>query len=253
MAKYKPGFHLWTISLAAAGFAASTALASPDAAPATQAPGSPGLIIDVPAALAPPVMRPQARPDFSGHWTLDVGASDDPQERIKQAMRPSAGDAPGMRGGGGMGRGGGMGGKRQKRGSQQGMGGRSEVPFEDRAELAAFAKTLDITHEEPMLLIADENGRHQRLFTDFRGVSVSASAAERQAALAGWEGDVLVVESRMNHGSRRVQQYRIDVETGRLMISSRAELPNLQEVSFRLVYDRQSRPDAARDQAASGP
>lgn len=251
MTQRERGFRIWEISLAAAGFGASMALASPPG-PA-QVEGSPGLIIDVPASLTPPVVRLQSRPDFSGHWALDAGASDDPQERIKQAMRQSAGDGPGMRGGGGMGRGGGMGGKRQKRGSQQGMGGRSEVPFDDRAELVALANTLDITHEEPMLLIADENGRHQRLFTDFRGVSVSASAAERQAALAGWEGDVLVVESRMNHGSRRVQQYRIDAETGRLMISSTVELPNLREVSFRLVYDRKSPPDAGRDQAASGP
>jgi hypothetical protein len=140
--------------------------------------------------------------------------------------------------GGGMG-GGGMGGKRQGRGSQEGMGGRSEMPFDDRAALVATAKTLDITHEDPMLLIVDENDRHQRLFTDFRGISVSASGgAQPQAAVAGWEGDVLVVESRMNHGSRLVQQYRIDAETGRLVISSAAELPNRQEATFYLVYDR---------------
>jgi len=113
------------------------------------------------------------------------------------------------------------------------------MPFDDRAALVATAKTLDITHEDPMLLIADENERQQRLFTDFRGVSVSASGGgQQQPAVAGWEGDVLVVESRMNHGTRLVRQYRIDAETGRLMISSAVELPNLQEVTFRLVYDR---------------
>lgn len=227
---------LWmSLTLAAS---ASPSLASPDADPAQAHAGgsATGSITGVSASPPTPVAKQQSRPDFSGHWTLDAKASDDPQERIKQAMKQARSGGQGMRGGG-MG-GGGMGGKRQGRGSQEGMGG-SEMPFNDRAALVAAAKTLDITHEDPMLLIADENDRHQRLFTDFRGVSVSASGGDQpQAAVAGWEGDVLVVESRMNHGSRLVQQYRIDAETGRLMISSAVGLPNLQEASFRLVYDR---------------
>ncbi|MHB9158480.1 MAG: hypothetical protein ACYC2D_10595 [Thiobacillus sp.] len=228
---------LWTCLALAAS--ASPSLASPDADPAQAHAGgsATGSITDVSASPPTPVLKPQSRPDFSGHWALDAKASDDPQERIKQAMKQARSGGQGMRGGG-MG-GGGMGGKRQGRGSQEGMGERSEMPFDDRAALVATAKTLDITHEDPMLLIADENDRHQRLFTDFRGVSVSASGGgQPQAAVAGWEGDALVVESRMNHGSRLVQQYRIDAGTGQLMISSAVELPNLQEATFYLVYDR---------------
>ena len=223
---------LWTCLVLAAS--ANPSLAAPDADPAqTHAGGSAtGSITAVSVSPPTPVVKPQSRPDFSGHWTLDAKASDDPQERVRQAMKQARSDGQGMRGGG-------MGGKRQGRGSQEGIGGRSEIPFDDRAALIATAKILDITHEDPMLLIADENDRHQHLFTDFRGISVSASGgAQPQAAVAGWEGDVLVVESRMNHGSRLVQQYRIDAETGRLMISSAVELPNLQEATFYLVYDR---------------
>lgn len=187
----------------------SPSLAEPvaDPVPAHADGSATGPVAGVSAAPPTPVVKLQSRPDFSGHWTLDAKASDDPQERIKQAMKQARSDGQGMRGGGGMG-GGGMGGKRQGRGSQEGkgMGGRSEMPFDDRAALVATAKTLDITHEDPMLLIADENDRHQRLFTDFRGISVSASGGgQQQAAVAGWEGEVLVVESRMNHGSRLVQ------------------------------------------------
>jgi hypothetical protein len=228
---------LWTCLALAAS--ANPSLASPGADPAQAHAGgsATGSTTDASASPPTPVVKPQSRPDFSGHWTLDAKASDDPQERIKQAMKQARSGGQGMRGGGGGG--GGMGGKRQGRGSQEGMGGRSEMPFDDRAALVAPAKTLDITHGDPMLLIVDENDRHQRLFTDFRGISVSASGgAQPQAAVAGWEGDVLVVESRMNHGSRLVQQYRIDAETGRLMISSAVELPNLQEATFYLVYDR---------------
>ena len=186
---------------------------------------------------------PQSRPDFSGHWVFNAKASDDPQEKLKEAMKAmqqAGGGGRGMGGGsGGHGRGGGKSGGRQGHGAAGGMGGRSEMPSGKMPELTATPERLDLTHEDPMLLIADENDRHQRLFTDFRGGSVSASGGDQpQAAVAGWEGDVLVVESRMNHGSRLVQQYRIDAETGRLMISSAVGLPNLQEASFRLVYDR---------------
>jgi hypothetical protein len=243
---------LWMCLTLAAS--ASPSLASPDADPAQAHAGgsATGSITDVSASPPTPVAKQQSRPDFSGHWALDAKASDDPQERVKQAMKQARIGGQGMRGGGGMG-GGGRGGKRQGRGSQEGMGG-SEMPFDDRAALVATAKTLDITHQDPMLLVVDENDRHQRLFTDFRGVSVSASGgAQPQAAVAGWEGDVLVVESRMSHGARLVQQYRIDAETGRLIISSAAELPNRQEVTFLLVYDRlKPRPDAGRNQAANG-
>lgn len=191
-----------------------------------------------PAVPSMPVVAPQSRPDFSGHWVLNVKASDDPQERVKKAMKQAGGGGPAMRGGGGgMGRGGGMGGGRQGRGSPEGMGGRSGMPSADMASLIATAKKLDITHEDPMLLIADENDRRQRLFTDFRGASVSVSGGlQQRVAVAGWEGGALVVESRMDHGSKLVQQYRIDAETGQLMIS--AQLPELHGIAFQLVYDR---------------
>lgn len=245
---------LWMCLAFAAG--ASPSLASLDADLAQAHPGGSarGSMTEVSASPPVSVAKPQSRPDFSGQWTLDARASDDPQERLGQAMKKSGSGGQGVRGGG-MSRGGGMGGKRQGRGSREAMGVRSEMPFEDRTALTAAAKKLDITHHDPMLLIADENERQQRLFTDFRGVSVSASGgAQQQVAVAGWEGDVLVVESRMRHGSRLVQQFRIDAETGQLMISSVAELPDLREVTFRLVYDRlKTGADAGRNQAANGP
>lgn len=193
----------------------------------------------------------QSRPDFSGRWLLDPKASDDPRDRIRQAMTQAMGDGPGMRGG--MGRGGGMGGGRQGGKPPGGMAGRGEGPASGEiAELAAVAKTLDITHEDPLLVLADEHGRQQRLFTDFRGASVSISGAPQRVAVAGWEGPVLVVESRLNEGSKCVRQYRIDTETGRLMVSTAAGLRGAQVV-FISVYER-SGPAAAgaRPAAAIG-
>ena len=162
---------------------------------------------------APPALgaAPQSRPDFSGHWVLNAKASDDPVEKTKEAMKQAKGGRRGMGGtsggqgrGGGMGGMGGMGGGRQGRGSPEGMGGRSE-PSPEMSALIACAKKLDITHEDPMLLVSDENDRRQRVFTDFRSASVSASGGMQQrVAVAGWEGTALVVETTMSNGSKLV-------------------------------------------------
>lgn len=186
----------------------------------------------------------QSRPDFSGQWVLNAKASDDPQEKIREAMKTlqqAKGGGRGMGGGGrggGMG-GGGMGGGRQGRGSPDAMGGRGEMPSGELSALMVTAEKLDISHEDPMLLITDESGQRQRLFTDFRGTSVSASGGlQQRVSIAGWEDAALVVESTMPGGSRRVQNYQIDASTGQLMIITTASLPEKQAVSYRLVYDR---------------
>ncbi len=210
---------------------------------------------DVPAV---PRAEPQFRPDFSGHWTLNAEASDDPREKMKeamQAMKQAKGGGRGMGGGsGGQGRGGGKGGGRQGRGSSGGMGGRSEMPSGELSALIATTEKLNITHEDPMLLIADENDQRQRIFTDFRGASVSASGGlQQRVVVAGWEGASLVVETTTNNGARLVQNFQINAKTGQLLISAATQLPGMQPVSYRLVYDRlKPETDAGNRRAGRG-
>ncbi len=190
------------------------------------------------------------RPDFSGDWLLNTKASDDPREKAKeaaQASKQARGGGRGMGGGpGGMGRGGGMGGGRQGRGG--GMGGSGGLSSGELSALLAPAQELHISHQEPMLLIADESDRRQRLFTDFRGASVSASGGlQQRIAVAGWEGAVLVVET-TTLGKKFVQSYQIDGGNGQLVISSVAQVSEGQPVSYRLVYDR-LKPDLGEEQA----
>ena len=180
------------------------------------------------------------RPDFSGDWLLNTKASDDPREKAKeaeQASRLAMGGGRGMGGGsGGMGRGGGMGGGRQGRGG--GMGGSGGLSSGELSALLAPAQELHVIHQDPMLLIADESDRRQRLFTDFRGTSVSANGGlQQRVAVAGWEGAVLVAETTML-GKKLIQSYQIDRGTGQLMISSVAQVSVALPVSYRLVYDR---------------
>ena len=186
---------------------------------------------------------PQSRPDFSGHWAFNAKASDDPQEKLEEAMKAmqqARGGGRGMgSGSGGHGRGGGKNGDRQGHGASGGMGGRSEMTPGKMPELTATPERLDITHEDPMLLIADENNQRRQIFTDFRGASVSvSSSAQQRVTVAGWEDGTLVVETTMDGGTRLIQRYQIDTETGQLLISAAARLAERQPVSIRLVYDR---------------
>lgn len=104
--------------------------------------------------------------------------------------------------------------------------------------LLAPSQELHVSHQDPMLLIADENDQRQRLFTDFRGASVSANGGlQQRVSVAGWEGEALVVETTML-GKKMTQNYQIDSGTGRLVISTVAQVSEAQSVSYRLVYDR---------------
>lgn len=190
------------------------------------------------------------RPDFSGHWILNGKSSDDPREKAKEAVQAAkqpSGGGRGMGGGAaGMGRGGGMGSGRQGRAAARGMDAGGGLSFEELSALLAPARELHVTHADPMLLIADENDRRQRLFTDFRGASVSVSGGlQQRVAVAGWEGGVLVVETTAL-GKKIVQSFQIDGSTGQLVIAAVAEFSSGQSASYRLVYDRFN-PDMSRN------
>lgn len=184
------------------------------------------------------------RPDFSGDWLLNTKVSDDPRGKAKEAAQASILARGGVRG---MGSGsGGMGGGRQ--GRRGGMGGSGGLSSGELSALLAPAQELHVIHQDPMLLIADESDRRQRLFTDFRGASVSASGGlQQRVAVAGWEGAVLVVET-TTLGKKFVQSYQVDGRNGQLVISSVAQVSEGQPVSYRLVYDR-LKPDLGEKQA----
>lgn len=180
----------------------------------------------------------QLRPNFSGDWQFNAKASDDPREKLREAIQASL-----LAGGGGMGRAGmGRGGGGKGRGSgagAPGAGGRGAVggSVADLSTQLMPAQALHITHEDPLLLIADGNERPQRLFTDFRGGSVSANGGlEQRVSVAGWEGSALVVETTML-GKKLVQQYEIDRVRGQLIVMMQARVSTAPPVSYRLVYD----------------
>ena len=180
-------------------------------------------------------------PDLSGRWVLDAKASDDLQETLQAAvgqMRGAMGGGKGMGGSRGRGRGGGMGGGGRGRGASGGMTGGSGLSPGELSSLLDTGERLEIEHEDPMLSITGPDGNRRRIFTDFRGASVSTSGGlDQRVTVAGWEDDVLVVEMTPGNGPRVIQHYRLDERTGRLVIRSQVLLQRLPEpLAIRQVY-----------------
>lgn len=184
-----------------------------------------------------------SHPDFSGVWILNAKASDDPLEKLKEAMQASRqardGGSGGMAGRGGMGRGGGAGRGGMSSGRQGGGGmkGDGRLSIVEWLALLSPAQQLHISHQDPMLLIANENDQRQRLFTDLRGASVSASGGlQQRVSIAGWEGAVLVVETTVRD-KMILQSYQMDRGTRQLVVSTTSRISDDQSVSYRLVFD----------------
>src|SRR5574340_138944 len=76
---------LWVCLALAASTRPSLAESVTD--PALTQTGATGSITDVSAVTPMPGTGLQSRPDFSGHWGFNAKLSDDPQEKVRQAMK----------------------------------------------------------------------------------------------------------------------------------------------------------------------
>lgn len=198
---------------------------------------------ELPSAAAAPNETREGRPDLSGSWVLNKTRSDDLQEKLRKAMADDRAGHPGEGAGrmGGMGGGmGGMGGGR--RGGMGGDGaGRARMGMrgEGAPEATRFPEALVVEHSDPLFAITNENGQRQRLFTDNRGISVSASGGLQQTvATAGWEGDVLVVETHHDNGRSIEERYRLQATPRQLQVITRLRLgPDGKIIEFRRIYE----------------
>lgn len=181
-----------------------------------------------------------ARPDLSGVWLLNQKLSEDPQQKLQEARqqdrldhsrRSDWGNRRGVAGGAGMGRGGGSG---------HSMEGVSRL-----RSLWSAPPKLSLSHQEPRLEMEIDDQRTRTLYTDNRGVSVSASGGRQQwVSTAGWEKGALVVETTTDAGAQLIERYRLSAGGQRLEVIR--ELWTLREsepIRMETVYDRNKPPD----------
>ncbi len=179
--------------------------------------------------------EPEPRPDLSGTWVLNEELSEDPREKMQEAMsergRGGGFSARGGAGGfGGRGGGGGFG----SRGGGGGTRGRGDSADDKMRARAEAYETLTIQHQDPELLITLADDHQQELFTDGRKVETW-----RGTESAKWQKDgALTVTTKSEQGKRKTS-WQLSEDSSRLTLTS--ELPGrgpMPSITFDRVYDR---------------
>jgi hypothetical protein len=214
------------------------------------------------ALLAAGPARAAGRPDFSGTWRIDHKLSDDPQQKIHEAMGSRSGGGRGGAGGGFGGRGGGFGGRGGGRGGGGGgFGGRGGGGFGGRGErgegdsgggaagfrrLGADFEVLQIAQGEPQVVIISADDGRRVLYADGRKVGDETSSIQTHAE---WQGDHLVVRTESGRGATMTETYGFDPDGRQLVYTARMDGGRMPAIEIRRVYDYEST-DTAQE---SGP
>ncbi|MGD0125375.1 MAG: hypothetical protein ABSF46_08455 [Terriglobia bacterium] len=222
-----------------------------------------GVVILLAIALPAVVRAGDSQAKLSGRWQFNKDQSDDAQQKITDAQSNqrttanSGGGYPGGGGGGGTGGGypgggggwpgggggypggGGMGrGGMGRRGGQQANRG-STVSAEDWDRLGQTSKLLQIDQKSGQLVVTDDSAHAQTYYLDGKkhddkddnGKKISSTKTE-------WQGDTLQAETKLEHGTKLTQSFRVSDDGKQLTVVSRLENSSLQgPVTVRRVYD----------------
>ena len=201
------------------------------------------------------------QPKLTGRWQFNKDQSDDAQQKITDAQstqRPAnnsgggypgggtgggypggGGGWPGGGGGGWPGGGGGMGrGGMGRRGGQQANRG-STVSAADWDRLAENPKFLQVDQKSDQVVLTDDSDHTQTLYLDGKkhddkdenGKKVSTTKTE-------WQEDTLVAETKLDHGTKLTQSFRLSDDSKQLYVVSRLENSSLTgPVTVRRVFD----------------
>lgn len=184
-----------------------------------------------------------------GQWTLNADLSEDPREKMQEAMQKlrqggGGGRGGGMGGGGGRGggmgsgggRGGGMGGGGGRGGGMDGGGGRGgQEGRRPPAPTFFSAKELTITHIAPAVAIVEPDGLVRTLQPDGEKYQVEHGEGEVKTR---WKGDRLVVETKTERAKIK-EAWSVSPETGRLTVRLEFEAGGgrMPKIEVDRVYD----------------
>jgi len=203
-----------------------------------------------------------SQPKLGGRWQFNKDDSDDAQQKISDAQstqRSTANSGGGYPGGGGTGGGypgggggwpggggggwpggggTGRGGMGRRGGGQQANRG-STVSAEDWDRLGETPKFLQVDQKSDQVVVTDDSDHAQTYYLDSKkhddkdenGKKVSSTKTD-------WEGDALVAETKLDHGTKLTRSFRLSEDGKQLTVVSRLENSSLQgPVTIRRVYD----------------
>ena len=178
-----------------------------------------------------PLLDAAERPDFSGTWRLNEDLSENPREKMREAMesrRRASGIFDSGRGGrrggrGDGGRGGAMGEGRQGR--------RAGLLFGEGAD------ELTIRHDDPMLSITDASGRKRDFKTDGRTIEIEGERGNVEIRATWKKGERVEITTERERVSKVKETYELAPEGRQLIVTLRMEGGRMPTFSCRRVYD----------------
>ena len=196
--------------------------------------------------LAMPLLTAAEQPTFTGKWQRNDEESDDPQEKMREAMeamRQQGGGRSGSMGGrgGGMsggtgGRGGGMGGATGDRsGSRGGRGGREAGMANLMAAAAQIETVLD---NNEFQVIPTGEGRVRIFYLDGKKHKQETGNGMKIETTSELKGNRILVERKMEQGRKIKSTYELGPDGSLLIVTTQLEGGRMPEpVIIRTVYN----------------
>jgi hypothetical protein len=179
-----------------------------------------GLLLPVAGSMAAPADQP---PNLGGTWKLNKDKSDNPRQKMQEAM----GNLGGMQGGGGT-RGGGGGWAQRGR---QGRGDRNDF---SQLTIAQNGSDIKVTGESGRTLAAlpaDTNA-------DANADANSNDQYTPPTPTVHWQNTQLIAEMDGRRGGKTTRTYELSPDGKELYVTTTIDNPHFnQPVTYRLVYD----------------
>ncbi|MEM7351718.1 MAG: hypothetical protein AAF657_13055 [Acidobacteriota bacterium] len=194
------------------------------------------------------------RPDFTGAWQLNEELSDNPREKMREAMqnrgggRGARGGPGGGRGGGGFGGGrggGGFGGGRGGGGfgggssgsGSGGQGGFEAMQERQRAQQERI-RQLEITHTEPAFQVRFADASEETYYTDGRPFDRTLGRGESVEATGKWKGKERILIKAEGERLKVTETWELVTDAGQLWVTVKTEGEGRRpSFEYRRIYD----------------
>ena len=199
------------------------------------------------------VARAGDKPQLAGRWSFNADQSDNAQQKISDAQNTQRDSNGGGYPGGGNPQGGGVGYPRVGMGwpiggvGLPGSGGghrgggpgtHDRVSSEDWDRLGQNPEYLRIDQRSDQVVVTDDSDHAQTFYPDGKKRDDKDANGNKVSTKTEWQGDTLVVETKLSHSTKLTQTFRVGEDGKQLYVVSRLENPSLQgPVTIRRVYD----------------
>lgn len=185
----------------------------------------------------------EARPNFSGTWSLDRSISNDPSQANFEASRQQSGQRPGGFGGGSGRRGGGLGGFGGSRPRNRDTADASTPDERTRLQgltdqLKKASASLVISHHDPSFVINDAQD-HTQFFQTNGTKDEHQLGSVTVTSTTQWEGSRLVTAYTLSSRQKLVYAYTLLPTTKQLVLRVRLDATEGQRANgpeLKLVY-----------------